>query len=221
MCCLYYTYACICMYMWWYVHGEFSIVGARFNFNRKKLVADDRVRTDSTQYTLSVSFVCHGTMCNVDWMYECMIVCMYISTVHVDMYISWHDIHTRDICFCSFLSLHTVGACGKRIEVKTAAFRVYTQIQQQYQQQQQLQQQHDQAHIGRFGGAVRAKSPCCVFSSVRVVCAVCCILFCIRSAATLPWVQPSCTIRFHFSLHTVFALTRSNLSAALQKNLYK
>lgn len=70
--CSYYMHACIL----WYVHGEFSIVGTRFNFNRKKLVADDRVRTDSTQYTLSVSFVCHGTMCNVDWMYECLYVCI-------------------------------------------------------------------------------------------------------------------------------------------------
>lgn len=50
------------------------------------------------------------------------------------------------------------------------------------------------------------------------LCALCCVLFYVRSVF-FPWVRPSNIIQFHFSLHIVFALTRSNLSAALKHNI--
>lgn len=76
--------------------------------------------------------------------------------------------------------------------------------------------QHWQIHR-RFGSAVRAKSPYCVLCAVlcAVLC-VCCVYPILCSFCFFPWVRPSYIIQFHFSLHTVFALTRSNLSAALK-----
>lgn len=48
------------------------------------------------------------------------------------------------------------------------------------------------------------------------LCCVCCVYPILCSFCFFPWVRPSYIIQFHFSLHTVFALTRSNLSAALK-----